>query len=247
MALCTAASERRKRPHKQECHCCMLVVLPQLNAVFSPFHQKRNKMPPCVSALSVRRNRALLPFLAFLVVFKPAAAASLAPAPTKDQLRAEMLKLSSTVAKNYPQYAKFANVAPRLITLVALSTYDFSALRDATILIPSDKVIRALGTALQGQQNHPVVYNITSYLVITKKYSFAQLRSFRPGMALTTQLGQLLHKMDAGNRGWVSFGKPGSDPSTWSVIKIPEMYTGPYFTAHGINTIQVPDGTQVLS
>lgn len=184
-----------------------------------------------------------------VVLPKKSAAAAAAKAPTKAQLKAELKKMVANVTKYFPRYRQYTKQATQTINVALSSKYNFTALRDATILLVDDVAFKNLSKKIPGNsKNIPKVYNITAYHLIAKKYTLPQLRALRPGTPLPTQLyrQQPLFKMTGPANKNVAFGKlKGAPPKTWTVIRSPNMYTGPYFTAHGIDVVQIPMGTKV--
>eukprot|EP00475_Leptophrys_vorax_P005024 TRINITY_DN13021_c0_g1_i5.p1 TRINITY_DN13021_c0_g1~~TRINITY_DN13021_c0_g1_i5.p1 ORF type:complete len:215 (-),score=13.90 TRINITY_DN13021_c0_g1_i5:313-957(-) len=167
--------------------------------------------------------------------------------PTKAQIKAELQKMVANVTKYYPEYAKYANQASKTINIALSTTYNFTALRDATILLASDAAFKNLTKRLPvNKQNVPKFYNITAYHIVAKRYTLPQLKAMPYG-PLPTQLykQQPIFKMTPANGWQVAFGKgKGSGgPKTWSILKSPSMYTGPYFITHGVDAIQIPAGT----
>ncbi|GJP45228.1 hypothetical protein CLOM_g4645 [Closterium sp. NIES-68] len=167
--------------------------------------------------------------------------------PTKAQLKAELNKMASTITKRYPQYAKYAKDISKYIGLALNSKYDFSALADATILLPSNTEAEALAKKLPVKSsNIPTIYNITAYHIIAKKLTVPNFKAFKKGQPLRTQLKQALYKISAQNANTVSFAKgPRAPPATWATIKIMRIYAGPYFIAHAVDRVLIPTGTRM--
>ncbi|CAI5496036.1 unnamed protein product [Closterium sp. Naga37s-1] len=106
--------------------------------------------------------------------------------PTKAQLKAELNNMANTITKRYPQYAKYANDFNKYIGLVLNSKYDFSALADATILLPSNTEAEALAKKIPAKSsNIPTIYNITAYHIVSRKYTII---TFNPKMARAAAL-----------------------------------------------------------
>ncbi|GJP45193.1 hypothetical protein CLOM_g10400 [Closterium sp. NIES-68] len=167
--------------------------------------------------------------------------------PTKAQLKAELQKMAATITKRYPQYAKYAKDMNRYIGLALNSKYDFSALADATILLPSNTEAEALAKKIPAKSsNIPVIYNITAYHIIRKKLTVPPLKALKKSQPLGTQLRQALYKVTPQNGNTVSFAKgPYAPPATWTTIKIARLYAGPYFIAHGVDKVLIPNYTKM--
>ncbi|GJP72813.1 hypothetical protein CLOP_g3569, partial [Closterium sp. NIES-67] len=75
------------------------------------------------------------------------------------------------------------------------SKYDFSALADAIILLPSNTEAEALAKKLPAKSsNIPTIYNITAYHIIRGKFTVPQLKSLKKSQPVGTQLKQALYK-----------------------------------------------------
>ncbi|CAI5463099.1 unnamed protein product [Closterium sp. Yama58-4] len=175
------------------------------------------------------------------------ATAQAKPNPTKAQLKAELNKMATTITKRYPQYAKYAKDINKYIGLALNSKYDFSALADATILLPSNTEAEALTKKLPVKKaNIPTIYNITAYHIIAKKYTVPNFKAFKQAQPLRTQLKQALYKISAKGANVVSFARgPKAPAATWTTIKITRIYSGPYFIAHGVDKVVIPFGTRL--
>ncbi|CAI5493488.1 unnamed protein product [Closterium sp. Naga37s-1] len=169
------------------------------------------------------------------------------PKPTKAQLKAELNNMATNITKRYPQYAKYAKDMNRYIGLVLNSKYDFSALADATILLPSDTEAQALAKKLPvTSSNIPIIYNITAYHILPRKQTVPQLNSLKKSQPLATQLKQAIYKVSPQNGNSMSFAKgPNAPAAAWTTIQIARLYAGPYFIAHGVDKILIPAGTTV--
>ncbi|CAI7806774.1 unnamed protein product [Closterium sp. NIES-54] len=155
--------------------------------------------------------------------------------------------MATTITKRYPQYGKYAKDINKYIGLALNSKYDFSALADATILLPNNVEAEALAKKLPAKKsNIPIVYNITAYHIIAKKLTVPNMRPYKKGQPLRTQLKQPLYKSSPQNSNAVSFARgPQAPASAWTTIKIPRIYAGPYFIAHGVDKILIPAGTRL--
>ncbi|CAI5477391.1 unnamed protein product [Closterium sp. Yama58-4] len=175
------------------------------------------------------------------------ASAQAKPKPTKAQLKAELKKMATTITKRYPQYAKYAKDINKYIGLALNSKYDFSALADATILLPNNTEAQALAKKIPAKNsNIPIIYNITAYHIIARKLTVPNMRAFKKGQPLRTQLKQPLYKSSLQNANAVSFAiGPKAPVAAWTTIKIPRIYAGPYFIAHGVDKILIPAGTRL--
>ncbi|CAI5532668.1 unnamed protein product [Closterium sp. Naga37s-1] len=166
-----------------------------------------------------------------------ASAATPPPKPTKAQLKAELNNMATNITKRYPQYAKYAKDINRYIGLALNSKYDFSALADATILLPSDTEAQALAKKLPAKSsNIPTIYNITAYHILPRKLTVPQLSSLKKSQPLATQLKQAIYKVSPQNGNSVSFAKgPNAPAAAWTTIQVARLYAGPYFIAHGVD------------
>ncbi|GJP51472.1 hypothetical protein CLOM_g10639 [Closterium sp. NIES-68] len=193
-------------------------------------------------------SRALL-FLGFICIALCIAGANAQakPKPTKAQLKAELNNMATNITKRYPEYAKYAKDINKYIGLALNSKYDFSALSDATILLPSNTEAEALAKKLPAKSsNIPTIYNITAYHIIRGKFTVPQLKSLKKSQPVGTQLKQALYKVSPQNGNTVSFAKgPNAPAATWTTIKIVRLYAGPYFIAHGVDKVLIPDGTKM--
>ncbi|CAI5522673.1 unnamed protein product [Closterium sp. Naga37s-1] len=172
----------------------------------------------------------------------------MAPAkPTKAQIKAELQKMANAITKKFPQYAKYAKDINKYIGLALNSKYDFTALSDATLLLPSDTEAEALAKKVPvNKANIPRIYNITAYHIIRKKYTVPALKVLKKSQPIGTQLKQAMYKVSQQNGNTVSFAKtPNAPPAAWTTIKIVRLYAGPYFIAHGVDKVLVPTNTKV--
>ncbi|GJP59157.1 hypothetical protein CLOP_g9002 [Closterium sp. NIES-67] len=83
------------------------------------------------------RLLALFGLLCVVLCFAATAHAQAAAKPTKAQIKAELRNMANNITKNYPQYAKYAKDINKYIGLALNSKYDFTALSDATLLLPA--------------------------------------------------------------------------------------------------------------
>ncbi|CAI5526354.1 unnamed protein product [Closterium sp. Naga37s-1] len=144
--------------------------------------------------------------------------------PTKAQIKAELQNMANAITKKYPQYAKYAKDINKYIGLALNSKYDFTALSDATLLLPSDTEAQALA----------------------KKYTVPALTALKKSQPLGTQLKQAMYKVSVQNGNTVSFAKaPNAPPAAWTTIQIVRLYAGPYFIAHGVDKVLIPPNTKV--
>ncbi|CAI5955868.1 unnamed protein product [Closterium sp. NIES-64] len=75
------------------------------------------------------------------------------------------------------------------------SKYDFTALSDATLLLPSDTEAEALAKKVPvNKANIPRIYNITAYHIIRKKYTVPALKVLKKSQPIGTQLKQAMYK-----------------------------------------------------
>ncbi|CAI5500512.1 unnamed protein product [Closterium sp. Naga37s-1] len=104
--------------------------------------------------------------------------------PTKTQLRAELKKLSATITKKYPKYAKYSAQVNKVINVALNSKYDFSALKNSTLLLMNDAVADALAKRFKGKKiSTDTAYNLTAVQIIaTPRHSLSAPLSppFRP-------------------------------------------------------------------
>ncbi|CAI5526057.1 unnamed protein product [Closterium sp. Naga37s-1] len=184
-----------------------------------------------------------------LCVAGASAQATPPPKPTKAQLKAELNNMATNITKRYPQYAKYAKDINRYIGLALNSKYDFSALADATILLPSDTEAQALAKKLPAKSsNIPTIYNITAYHILPRKLTVPQLNSLKKSQPLATQLKQAIYKVSPQNGNAVSFAQgPNAPAAGWTTIQIARLYAGPYFIAHGVDKVLIPAGTKMPS
>ncbi|CAI5509958.1 unnamed protein product [Closterium sp. Naga37s-1] len=171
-----------------------------------------------------------------------------APAkPTKAQIKAELQNMANAITQKFPQYAKYAKDINKYIGLALNSKYDFTALSDATLLLPSDTEAEALAKKVPvNKANIPRIYNITAYHIIRKKYTVPALKVLKKSQPLGTQLKQAMYKVSQQNGNTISFAKtPNAPPAAWTTIKIVRLYAGPYFIAHGVDKVLIPTNTKV--
>ncbi|CAI5486092.1 unnamed protein product [Closterium sp. Naga37s-1] len=137
---------------------------------------------------------------------------------------------------------------PTFLTILN-SKYNFSALADATLLIPSNTAAKALSKRLPlTSKNIPKAYNVTAYHIIAKRFILPKIKAMRAGQPLPTQLRQALYKLTGRNGSVVMFGTYPSTRARGIVtirMVIPGMYVGPYFIAHGVDRVLLPRGTRV--
>ncbi|CAI5461636.1 unnamed protein product [Closterium sp. Yama58-4] len=166
--------------------------------------------------------------------------------PTKTQLRAELKKLTATITKKYPKYAKYSAQVNRAINVALNSRYNFTALKNSTLLLMSDAVADALAKRFKGKKiSTETAYNLTAVQIIATKYTQTQLQAIRKGQLLPTQLkGLNLVKMSPKGPN-IMLGQVGFPRATWSTVVEPQMYVGPYFIAHGVDKPQFPKGTKL--
>ncbi|CAI5952788.1 unnamed protein product [Closterium sp. NIES-64] len=117
--------------------------------------------------------------------------------PTKTQLRAELKKLSATITKKYPKYAKYSAQVNKVINVALNSKYDFSALKNSTLLLMNDAVADALAKRFKGKKiSTDTAYNLTAVQIIATRFTQTQLQAITRGQLLRTQLkGLSLVKM----------------------------------------------------
>eukprot|EP00475_Leptophrys_vorax_P019384 TRINITY_DN2646_c0_g1_i1.p1 TRINITY_DN2646_c0_g1~~TRINITY_DN2646_c0_g1_i1.p1 ORF type:complete len:202 (-),score=12.77 TRINITY_DN2646_c0_g1_i1:302-907(-) len=174
------------------------------------------------------------------------AAAAKAP-PTKAQIKAELNNMAGNISKNYPDYAQYATSFKKYINVALSSKFDFSALANASILIPSTKAAKDLNKKVPASSsNIPKLYNITAYQIIAQKYSLAQLTAFPNAQSLPTQLHKAIFKMGAAGGSTVQFANRATGAALpWATLMTARMYEGPYFVAHGVDLVTIPVGTKV--
>ncbi|CAI5495827.1 unnamed protein product [Closterium sp. Naga37s-1] len=152
------------------------------------------------------------------------------PPPTKAQLR-------------------YAQDATKYINLALNYKYDLSALRDASILIPNNVQADALAkrSPAKEQQRPPTLYNITAFHILRRRMTLPQMRQVKLRTAIGTQLRQPLFKMTPmGNNSAVSFAKgPYLKADQWTTIRIPGLYVGRWFIAHGVDRVIIPTHTKI--
>ncbi|CAI5458457.1 unnamed protein product [Closterium sp. Yama58-4] len=167
--------------------------------------------------------------------------------PTKAQIKAELQNMANAISKKYPQYSKYAKDINKYIGLALNSKYDFTALSDATLLLPSDTEAQALAKKVPANnKNIPKIYNITAYHIIRKKNTVPALKVLKKSQPLGTQLKQAMYKVSVQNGNTVSFAKaPNAPPAAWTTIKLVRLYAGPYFIAHGVDKVLIPTYTKV--
>ncbi|CAI5997630.1 unnamed protein product [Closterium sp. NIES-64] len=201
-------------------------------------------------AASSRAAFHLLPLLLFLLLLlASSASAARRPPPSKAQIKAEVSRMAKRLLQRYPQYSKFSKDFNKYVNLAMNSKYNFSALADATLLIPSNTAAEALSKRLPlTTKNIPRAYNVTAYHIIAKRFILPKIKAMRAGQPLPTQLRQALYKLTGRNGSVVMFGTYPSTRSRGIVttrVVIPGMYVGPYFIAHGVDRVLLPRGTRV--
>ncbi|CAI5490191.1 unnamed protein product [Closterium sp. NIES-64] len=170
------------------------------------------------------------------------------PPPTKAQLRAELQSMAKSIVKRYPQYSRYAQDATKYINFALNSKYDLSALRDASILIPNNVHADALAKRIPAKSSSiPTLYNITAFHILRRRMTLPQMRQVKLRTAIGTQLRQPLFKMTPmGNNSAVSFARgPYLKADQWTTIRIPGLYVGRWFIAHGVDRVIIPTHTKV--
>ncbi|CAI5955767.1 unnamed protein product [Closterium sp. NIES-65] len=128
------------------------------------------------------------------------------------------------------------------------SKYDLSALRDASILIPNNVHADALAKRIPAKSSSiPTLYNITAFHILRRRMTLPQMRQVKLRTAIGTQLRQPLFKMTPmGNNSAVSFARgPYLKADQWTTIRIPGLYVGRWFIAHGVDRVIIPTHTKV--
>ncbi|GJP49723.1 hypothetical protein CLOM_g8900 [Closterium sp. NIES-68] len=143
--------------------------------------------------------------------------------------------------------SRYAQDASKYINLALNSRYDLSALRDASILIPNNAHAEALAKRIPAKSSSiPTVYNITAFHILRKRMTVPQLRQVKQRVAVGTQLRQPVFKMTAANSSAVSFAKgPYLKQAQWTTIRIPGLYVGRWFIAHGVDRMLIPTHTKI--
>ncbi|GJP42864.1 hypothetical protein CLOM_g8900 [Closterium sp. NIES-68] len=143
--------------------------------------------------------------------------------------------------------SRYAQDASKSINRALNSRYDLSALRDASILIPNNAHAEALAKRIPAKSSSiPTVYNITAFHILRKRMTVPQLRQVKQRVAVGTQLRQPVFKMTAANSSAVSFAKgPYLKQAQWTTIRIPGLYVGRWFIAHGVDRMLIPTHTKI--
>ncbi|GJP33141.1 hypothetical protein CLOM_g17708 [Closterium sp. NIES-68] len=154
-----------------------------------------------------------LPLLGLLCIALCFASAHAQVKPTKAQIKAELQNMANAITKKFPKYSKYAKDINKYIGLALNSKYDFTALSDATLLLPSDTEAEALAKKVPVKSsNIPKIYNITAYHIIRKKYTVPALKVLKKSQPLATQLKQAMYKVSQQNGNIVSFAKTPNAP-----------------------------------
>ncbi|CAI5480298.1 unnamed protein product [Closterium sp. Yama58-4] len=134
------------------------------------------------------------------------------------------------------------------LPLAVNSKYDLSALRDASILIPNNVQAEALAKRIPAKSSSvPTLYNITAFHILRRRMTLPQMRQVKLRTAIGTQLRQPLFKMTPmGNNSAVSFARgPYLKVDQWTTIRIPGLYVGRWFIAHGVDRVIIPTHTKI--
>eukprot|EP00475_Leptophrys_vorax_P012255 TRINITY_DN1866_c0_g1_i2.p1 TRINITY_DN1866_c0_g1~~TRINITY_DN1866_c0_g1_i2.p1 ORF type:complete len:209 (+),score=24.97 TRINITY_DN1866_c0_g1_i2:157-783(+) len=162
------------------------------------------------------------------------------------EIKAELNNMMNNITKTHPKYVGDLKKAIQTISFALDSGYDYSGLLDATILLGTDAANVKMNQVIPAKRrNIPLLYNVTAYHIITRRLTYAKIKAMPPG-PLPTQLGneQPIYKMTKAGSRKVSFGKGKKYPaSTWTTIIDPTMYTGKFFITHGVDTMEIPEGT----
>ncbi|CAI7829056.1 unnamed protein product [Closterium sp. NIES-53] len=189
-----------------------VVIHPELALHFLTSRVTLCSPPLCLWGVNTARNGLLamaatpravfhaLPLLLLLLLVASASAAARRPPPTKAQIKAEVSRMAKRLLQRYPQYSKFSKDFNKYVNLAMNSKYNFSALADATLLIPSNTAAEALSKRLPlTTKNIPRAYNVTAYHIIAKRFVLPKIKAMRAGQPLPTQLRQALYKLTGRN------------------------------------------------
>eukprot|EP00475_Leptophrys_vorax_P045395 TRINITY_DN9402_c0_g1_i2.p2 TRINITY_DN9402_c0_g1~~TRINITY_DN9402_c0_g1_i2.p2 ORF type:complete len:125 (-),score=12.10 TRINITY_DN9402_c0_g1_i2:112-486(-) len=112
--------------------------------------------------------------------------------------------------------------------------YDLTQLYNSTILLADNAALTALTKKVPLTQMDRLIKAL-EYMTIRGRVTVPQMKKAAQGKSYNTWLKKPLLKMSAANSDAVTFGASGSPSSQWTTIIYTKLYTGPYFTAHGIN------------
>ncbi|CAI5966710.1 unnamed protein product [Closterium sp. NIES-64] len=156
----------------------------------------QHTIPNPIRLVPIPNHHLSSPWLLCIVLCFASAHAQAPAKPTKAQIKAELQKMANAITKKFPQYAKYAKDINKYIGLALNSKYDFTALSDATLLLPSDTEAEALAKKVPvNKANIPRIYNITAYHIIRKKYTVPALKVLKKSQPIGTQLKQAMYKV----------------------------------------------------
>ncbi|CAI5469382.1 unnamed protein product [Closterium sp. Yama58-4] len=159
---------------------------------------------------------------------KPTAAA---PPVTRDQIIAEVKYAASIIKKN-PNYTRIATVASTLLPK-APKKYDLTQLYNSTILLGNNDALKVLLSKVPITQLDKL-FQALQFMTIRGRWNVVTFKKLGP-VQFDTWYGKKIQKMSAANAVPVAFGAPGSPAGKWTHIVTAKLYSGPYFTVHGID------------
>ncbi|GJP49434.1 hypothetical protein CLOM_g8641 [Closterium sp. NIES-68] len=150
---------------------------------------------------------------------------------TRDQMIAE-IKYAATIIKKNANYTKIAGFASTLLPK-APKKYDVTQVYNSTILLATNDALTALMKKVPITQLDKL-FQVLQYATIRGRWNEAAFKKLGP-VKFDTWLGKKIQKMSTANAAPVAFGVPGSAASKWTHIVTAKLYSGPYFTVHGID------------
>lgn len=151
--------------------------------------------------------------------------------PTRKEIIAEV-KIGADQIKKNKNFTKIAGYAKSLLPS-APKEYDITQLYNTTLLLADNDALTLL-TKKVPVSKMDKLFAALQYMAISGRYTGVQLKK-KGKVSFNTWLKKPLKKMTAANSASLQFGVPGSPSKTWTTVTTTMLYTGKYFTVHGIN------------
>ncbi|CAI7887950.1 unnamed protein product [Closterium sp. NIES-54] len=154
-----------------------------------------------------------------------------APPVTRDQMITE-IKYAATIIKKNVNYTKIASFASTLLPK-APKKYDVTQVYNSTILLANNDALKVLLQKVPITQLDKL-FQVLQYVTIRGRWNLVAFKKLPPRQ-FDTWLGKKIQKTSAANVAPVTFGAPGSPAGKWTHVVTAKLYSGPYFTVHGID------------
>ncbi|CAI5469384.1 unnamed protein product [Closterium sp. Yama58-4] len=145
------------------------------------------------------------------------------------------IKVATSVVKKVNGYKRVATLIQVGIPK-APKKYDITKLYNGTLLAGNDDAVKVLlkkiDVAKPGDLDK--VFAMLQQMTLIGRYNDTVLRK-KPMINFATNGVQPLKKMTPKNAAQITFGVPGSPATTWATMLTPNLYTGKWFTVHGVN------------